>query len=460
VIAPSLLGTNALRNFSFAFGPPASPSQAPWQLQKGLQTYLNLNPNNTVVNLNETMVIVPQSIPSEEAVLASTVGVQMSCNLFTPQCKINTALLTFDCSSIQPGATGTLGPVNATFYPSGIANSFKVLAAMGLPSLFNATSTVIVAQVFVCTGALQNITYLFSNGEFNLTNSTAIDFTPLTNVWNLTAFPGKSDIIASALDSVGKSTIQVEGMDVSTVPSIFSNGLSRIFTSFLSGEMQASPSLMVFPFPSELTKESPTSIRILSRIPLAPIIFNAIIVVSLLALLAYISWRALIAITEPPHLNGSPISIADLHRQLVSPIDVLAAALGDRPLSMNIRFDGQEEGRVHFDMTGDMARDGNGRDDDTLSHQSLLTDKASPPQPVGLPRMPRTAAFNDVAGYAESQQGQVCEGDKMPRTTDRALNFHRYRREHNFHGVQYRLKLSILVHMIFLLDRSGERKET
>ena len=61
---------------------------------------------------------------------------------------------------------------------------------------------------------------------------------------------------------------------------------------------------------------------------------------------------------------------------------------------------------MHFDMTGDMARDGNGRDDDTLSHQSLLTDKASPPQPVGLPRMPRTAAFNDVAGYAESQQGQ------------------------------------------------------
>ena len=245
VTAPSVLGTPGSRNFSRSFAEPANPSQAPWRLQKGLQAFLNLNANNTVAELNGTMVIVPRDIPHDGAVLASSIGVQMTCTLITPQCTIDSQRLTFDCSSVQPGATGFIGPVNATFFPADNSTSFNLLAAMALPSLFNQSAIVLAAQVFQCTGSLQNITYLFSNGDFNITDSAAIDFTPLTDLWKLDAFPGKSEIIGSALDSIGKSTIFVQGMDISTVPSIFSEGLSRVFTSFLTGELVATTSLRV-----------------------------------------------------------------------------------------------------------------------------------------------------------------------------------------------------------------------
>jgi len=88
-------------------------------------------------------------------------------------------------------------------------------------------------------------------------------------------------------------------------------------------------------------------------------------------MLAFVSWRALIALTEPPSLNGSPVSIVNLHRQLTSPMDVLAATLGDRPLSMNIQFDGQQEGRVTFEMRSESRYS---RDDDTQTNQSLIGD--------------------------------------------------------------------------------------
>ena len=57
----------------------------------------------------------------------------------------------------------------------------------------------------------------------------------------------------------------------------------------------------------------------------------------------------MLTLTNLPQLDGNPISIINLHKQLVSPIDVLAATIGDAPLAMKIQFNGSDEGRVQFD---------------------------------------------------------------------------------------------------------------
>lgn len=246
VIAPSVLGDSGAGDFSRNLAPPANASQAPWRLQQGFKAFLDIHPNTTVAKLNDTMVIVPRDIPSGSAVLGSTIGSQMSCHLVSAQCIINSQTLSFDCSAVQSGASGNLGSVNVTLFPGAGSTSFNLVAAMALPSLFNESSTVLVGQIFQCSGSLRNVTYLFSSGGFNITTSDAIDFSPLTDLWNLDAFPGKSVIIQSALDSVGKSTIWVQGMNLSTLPSVFSDGLSRIFMAFLSGETISTPSIKVF----------------------------------------------------------------------------------------------------------------------------------------------------------------------------------------------------------------------
>lgn len=60
--------------------------------------------------------------------------------------------------------------------------------------------------------------------------------------------------------------------------------------------------------------------------------------------------RALLAIIYPPLLEGNPISIINLHRQLTSPIEVLKNTIGDAPLDMKIVFNNVDEGRVQFDV--------------------------------------------------------------------------------------------------------------
>jgi hypothetical protein len=62
-------------------------------------------------------------------------------------------------------------------------------------------------------------------------------------------------------------------------------------------------------------------------------------------------------VSKPPILDGNPISIVNLHRQLTSPIDVLASAIGDTPLAMKIIFNGQDEGIVQFDVGAPTTED-------------------------------------------------------------------------------------------------------
>jgi hypothetical protein len=70
----------------------------------------------------------------------------------------------------------------------------------------------------------------------------------------------------------------------------------------------------------------------------------AIIAISIIGL------RALLAITNPPLLDGNPISIVNLHRQLTSPIEVLKNTIGEAPLAMKIVFNGSDEGNVQFNV--------------------------------------------------------------------------------------------------------------
>ena len=48
-------------------------------------------------------------------------------------------------------------------------------------------------------------------------------------------------------------------------------------------------------------------------------------------------------------LEGNPISVDNLHRQLTSPIDVLKNTIGNTPLAMKIVFNGQSHNSIEFD---------------------------------------------------------------------------------------------------------------
>jgi hypothetical protein len=201
-----------------------------------------------VVKLNETSIIVPVDIPSDRAVVGSTIGIELECNLINADCLFDQISNppTFDCSNVQPGAVGPLGAVNVTFYDSN-STSISIIASMALPSVFNTSVTIVPSQVFQCLGSLDNVTYSSVNGQFNIVRSEAIDNSPLTELWNLNEFAGKQSLIESALAIVGTSTIVVQGINTTTIPSVFANGLSRLFMSFLSGETIPTQSLQVFP---------------------------------------------------------------------------------------------------------------------------------------------------------------------------------------------------------------------
>jgi hypothetical protein len=233
-------------NFSRAFAPAATPAQEPWRLQQGLKTFLNTNSISTVEQIGNTTMILPQSIPDNTNFVASTIGMQMSCDLITSQCTVNTSSVspTFDCSAVQPGASGPIGSVNATLYTQS-STGFNLIASMALTSLFNQSSTVLIFQIFQCSGSLQNVNYSLNNGQFTITQSTATDTSPLATFLNLDSFQGKRTLVESAMDPVGKSTIWVQGTDVTTMPTIFSDGLARLFMAFLAGEAVATPSIEV-----------------------------------------------------------------------------------------------------------------------------------------------------------------------------------------------------------------------
>ena len=242
----TVLTTSGLGNFSRGFAAPEDSSTAPWRLQQGLRTFLEVSAVSTVVKLNDTTVIVPVDVPSDRAVVGSTIGMDLACNLINPNCLFNQLANppTFDCSAVQPGAVGPIGDVNVTFYPSN-NTSVNIIASMALPSLFNTTITIVPSQVFQCFGSLQNVTYSSVNGQFSIIASQSMANSPLTTLWNLDEFPGKRALIEGTLATVGTSTIVVQGMNTATVPSVFADGLSRLFLSFLSGETIPTSSLQV-----------------------------------------------------------------------------------------------------------------------------------------------------------------------------------------------------------------------
>jgi hypothetical protein len=84
-------------------------------------------------------------------------------------------------------------------------------------------------------------------------------------------------------------------------------------------------------------------------VPLAPIIFLAVSIAIAILAISVVGLRALLAVTNPPTLDGNPISIINLHRQLISPVEILANTIGDTPLAMKIQFSGQVEPQVQFD---------------------------------------------------------------------------------------------------------------
>lgn len=88
----------------------------------------------------------------------------------------------------------------------------------------------------------------------------------------------------------------------------------------------------------------------LSRIPLAPIIFLCVVVTITIIAISVVGFRALLAVIHPPRLRGNPISVDNLHRQLTSPIAVLKNTIGETPLAMKIVFDGQSHHSVEFDV--------------------------------------------------------------------------------------------------------------
>ena len=94
---------------------------------------------------------------------------------------------------------------------------------------------------------MENVTYSVVNSNFNIIKSNAIDSSPLTKLLNLDEFAGKRDYIENSLAAVGTSTIFVQGTNVTTMPSIFADGLSRFLLSFIAGQTIPTQSLMVFP---------------------------------------------------------------------------------------------------------------------------------------------------------------------------------------------------------------------
>ena len=254
-----------LGNFSRSFSP--SPSSQTDILGGGLQTLLGLSTSTTVMRVNNSTILVPTAIPNDISVEALTIGLSLDCNLVNLDCTFDdsSSPLTFSCPSISPSANGPLGDVNIIFYfPSTTnmsnATSFSLLASMALQSPFN-SSTVLAAQVFQCSGSLQNLTYTFVSGQFNVTSSRVIGVQPLLDTWsalNIQLSDNSQSIAVaqSILNAVGLSTLSIQNDDISTTPSVFTDGLSRFFVSFLSFQTSPSVSLKVFPLPVSLTNMS------------------------------------------------------------------------------------------------------------------------------------------------------------------------------------------------------------
>ena len=252
ILDRSILGRADLHAFSRTFAPPENSDDAPWRLQQGLRTFLGVNTEVEAINISDTMVLMAADIPSDRAVMANTIGMDLTCELVNLDCifdsNINPA--TFDCTQVQPGATGPLSStVNVTLYPTKNSTTVSLLAAMDIPTLFNLSTTILPAQVFQCFGSLLNITYTGFNGDFNIINASAISVDPLTELWNLNEFAGKGALIESALGNIGMSTIIVQGTNTTTVPTVFAQGLSRLSISLLSGQTIPSQSLMVSALP-------------------------------------------------------------------------------------------------------------------------------------------------------------------------------------------------------------------
>ena len=83
---------------------------------------------------------------------------------------------------------------------------------------------------------------------------------------------------------------------------------------------------------------------------MAPLIFLATVIGIAIISIFIVGFCGLFAAANPPLLNGNPVSIVNLYRQLTSPIEVVGSTIGDTPLAMKVLFNGREEGRVHFDL--------------------------------------------------------------------------------------------------------------
>ena len=83
-------------------------------------------------------------------------------------------------------------------------------------------------------------------------------------------------------------------------------------------------------------QESPSSYKILSWVPLAPVIFSCLVIIFAILASSYLGVRAIVAILKTPVLGGNPISTDYLLRQLISPIGVLASTIGNTPVAMKI----------------------------------------------------------------------------------------------------------------------------
>jgi hypothetical protein len=253
--------------FSRVFAPPANSSQAPWRLQQGLQTFLDVNSINQVQKLNSTTVLIPRNFPTGTDIVGTTLGIDMSCELVNSECTFKAAspgssILSWDCTSVQPGASGTLSiPVNTTILPStssSTTDSFTLISAMGIPSLFNSSTSITVAQVFRCNGTFQNVTYSLTSGTLGITNKQEIDSSPLKEVLNLDSVAGKRDLLSGIEETVAQSTIFVQGMTVTGIGGVYADGLGRLFISFLAGETIPAGSLKVLiPLPSPVLFDFP-----------------------------------------------------------------------------------------------------------------------------------------------------------------------------------------------------------
>lgn len=247
VLSEGAFTTSGLGNFSRSFAPPEMSSSGPFRLQEGVQTFLGVNPMSTVTQIDDTVAIVPANIPRDRVVIGSTVGMQLRCMSINLDCTFNEATfpVTFNCSGVEPAAHGNAGSTNITFYPSSNSTTFTLIASMALPDLFNQSALVSPPQVFQCFGSLQNVTYSFMDNNFSIVSTNAINFAPLTSLWNLSEFLGKQSIIENVAETVGIITIPVQGGDPNTLATTFTNALSRLFMSFLTGQTMPTPSLKV-----------------------------------------------------------------------------------------------------------------------------------------------------------------------------------------------------------------------